>query len=104
MIKQASVRQIRQGERTRKDGYVVITMCFYPRGLKKALRDDGAGKVFWNVPAQHECVIDRADLRSGEIADGADGAGEQKAGEKNADQSAGAVAVGGVCHACTISI
>jgi len=40
MIKQASVRQIRQGERTRKDGYVVITMCFYPRGIKKALRDE----------------------------------------------------------------
>lgn len=39
-IKQASVRQVRNGEVTRDDGYIVIAMCFYPRGLRKELRDE----------------------------------------------------------------
>jgi uncharacterized protein YeaO (DUF488 family) len=40
MLKQASVRQIRKGEVGRKDGFIAITMCFYPRGLRKELRDE----------------------------------------------------------------
>ncbi len=39
MLKQASVRQIRSKEISRKDGYIAITMHFYPRGLSKDLRD-----------------------------------------------------------------
>ena len=39
-FKQASVQQIRSGQITREHGYIVITMCFYPRGLKKELRDE----------------------------------------------------------------
>jgi uncharacterized protein YeaO (DUF488 family) len=40
MLQQASVRQIRSGEITRQQGRVVIAMCFYPRGLRKELRDE----------------------------------------------------------------
>lgn len=40
MLKQASVRQLRSGEISRDDGFIAITMRFYPRGLKKDLRDD----------------------------------------------------------------
>jgi uncharacterized protein YeaO (DUF488 family) len=45
MIKQASVHQLRSGELTRKDGYIVVTMCFYPRGLSKDLRDEYHGSL-----------------------------------------------------------
>lgn len=40
MLKQASVHQLRTGEVTRKDGRIVVAMCFYPRGLRKELRDE----------------------------------------------------------------
>jgi uncharacterized protein YeaO (DUF488 family) len=40
MLKQGSVSDIRTGKLTRSDGYIVIAMCFYPRGLKKILRDE----------------------------------------------------------------
>jgi uncharacterized protein YeaO (DUF488 family) len=40
VLKQGSVKQIRTGEITRGSGYVAITMCFYPRGLRKELRDE----------------------------------------------------------------
>ncbi len=40
MLKQASVTQIRKQELTRRDGYLVVAMCFYPRGLKKELFDE----------------------------------------------------------------
>lgn len=40
MLLQASVSQVRKREITRKQGYIVITMCFYPRGLRKTLRDE----------------------------------------------------------------
>ncbi|MES3039001.1 MAG: DUF488 family protein [Bdellovibrionota bacterium] len=40
MIKQGSVKQIRTGEISRNDGYIIITMCHYPRGLKKGLKDE----------------------------------------------------------------
>jgi uncharacterized protein YeaO (DUF488 family) len=40
MLKQASVQQLRSGELTREKGYIVISMCFYPRGLKKELKDE----------------------------------------------------------------
>jgi len=45
MLKQASVSQIRHGEVARRDGYVVITMRFYPRGLRKELRDEYIGEL-----------------------------------------------------------
>lgn len=45
MIKQASVKAIRDGEITRENGYVVIAMCFYPRGLRKDLRDEYRGDL-----------------------------------------------------------
>lgn len=45
MLRQASVGQIRRGEITRKQGYIVITMCFYPRGLRKELRDEYRGDL-----------------------------------------------------------
>jgi uncharacterized protein YeaO (DUF488 family) len=45
MLRQASVSQIRKGEITRDDGYVVITMRFYPRGLRKELRDEYRGEL-----------------------------------------------------------
>jgi uncharacterized protein YeaO (DUF488 family) len=40
MLKQGSVSQLRSGELSRKDGYIVVAMRFYPRGLKKELRDE----------------------------------------------------------------
>lgn len=40
MLKQASVSQIRSGALSRRDGYLAIAMCFYPRGLLKELRDE----------------------------------------------------------------
>ncbi len=40
MLKQASINQIRSGALTRENGYIVISMCFYPRGLKKELKDE----------------------------------------------------------------
>ncbi len=40
MLRQASVAQLRDGEISRRDGYVALTMRFYPRGLKKGLRDE----------------------------------------------------------------
>lgn len=40
MLTQASVAQLRSGEVSRKDGYIVVAMCFYPRGLKKDLMDE----------------------------------------------------------------
>ena len=40
MLRQASVGQLRRGEIARKDGTIVITMRFYPRGLRKELRDE----------------------------------------------------------------
>lgn len=40
MLKQASIKQIQKGEVSREKGYVVATMAFYPRGLKKELLDE----------------------------------------------------------------
>lgn len=40
MLKQASISEIRSGKISRKDGYIVAGMCFYPRGLKKELLDE----------------------------------------------------------------
>ncbi len=40
MLKQASIAQIRRQEITREDGYIVIAMCLYPRGLKREWRDE----------------------------------------------------------------
>jgi uncharacterized protein YeaO (DUF488 family) len=40
MLKQASIRQIQKMELTRQQGYLVATMCFYPRGLRKELLDE----------------------------------------------------------------
>lgn len=40
MLKQGSVSQLRRGELTKADGYLVIAMAFYPRGLKKDLWDE----------------------------------------------------------------
>lgn len=40
MLKQASIGQIRSGEISRDDGYLVACMAFYPRGLKKELLDE----------------------------------------------------------------
>lgn len=40
MLKQASVSQVRKQELTKNDGYLVIAMRFYPRGLKKELWDE----------------------------------------------------------------
>lgn len=40
MLKQASISEIRSGKISRKDGYLVAAMCFYPRGLKKELLDE----------------------------------------------------------------
>ena len=39
-MKQASVGQLRRDEVGRQDGYVVVCMAFYPRGLKKDLMDE----------------------------------------------------------------
>src|SRR4051812_7343595 len=40
MLKQGTVTQLRKGELSRKDGFIAITMRFYPRGLKRELRDE----------------------------------------------------------------
>lgn len=40
MLKQASIKQIQSGEINRQKGYIVATMAFYPRGLKKELLDE----------------------------------------------------------------
>lgn len=40
MLKQASIDQIRSGEISRDQGYVIVAMCFYPRGLRKDLMDE----------------------------------------------------------------
>jgi len=40
VLKQGSVHQIRSGKLSRKDGYIAVTMCFYPRGLRKELLDE----------------------------------------------------------------
>lgn len=40
MLKQASAKQIRTGEVGRRHGHIAIAMCFYPRGLRKELRDE----------------------------------------------------------------
>ncbi len=39
-LKQASVAQVKNGEIPRDNAHIVITMRFYPRFLKKELRDD----------------------------------------------------------------
>ena len=40
MLRQSSVNQIRAGQINRSHGYIVICMCFYPRGLRQDLRDE----------------------------------------------------------------
>lgn len=40
MLKQGSISQLRTGELNRQNGYIVIAMAFYPRGLKKELADE----------------------------------------------------------------
>ncbi len=45
MIAQASVAQIRRGEISPSDGYVVIAMCFFPRGLKRELRNESRSNL-----------------------------------------------------------
>jgi uncharacterized protein YeaO (DUF488 family) len=40
VLKQASVPEIFHRKITRRDGYIVIAMRFYPRGLRKALRNE----------------------------------------------------------------
>lgn len=40
MLKQASVGQIRSGEISRENGYLVLGMAHYPRGLKSDLTDE----------------------------------------------------------------
>ena len=40
MLKQASLAQVRKKELPREGSHIVITMRFYPRFLKKALRDE----------------------------------------------------------------
>jgi uncharacterized protein YeaO (DUF488 family) len=40
MLKQGAVAQIKNSTITRNDGYLVVTMRFYPRFLKKELRDE----------------------------------------------------------------
>jgi uncharacterized protein YeaO (DUF488 family) len=40
MLQQVSIAEIRQGKVARKDGYLVATMCYYPRGLRRALLDE----------------------------------------------------------------
>jgi uncharacterized protein YeaO (DUF488 family) len=39
VLKQASVGQLRRGEITKKDGYIAVVMCHYPRGLPTGARD-----------------------------------------------------------------
>lgn len=45
MIEQASVGQLRRGELTRRHGHIAITMRYYPRGLRKELRDEYLGSL-----------------------------------------------------------
>lgn len=40
MIKQDSVKKVRGGILTRKDGYLIAAMCIYPRALPKPLLDE----------------------------------------------------------------
>lgn len=40
MLKQASVQQVRDQELPRENTFIVICMCFYPRGIKKEWRDE----------------------------------------------------------------
>lgn len=40
MLKQAAIPDIRSGKITRKDGYLVACMAYYPRGMKKTLIDE----------------------------------------------------------------
>lgn len=40
MLQQASLSQIRKGAITRKNGHIVVTMCWYPRGLRREVRDE----------------------------------------------------------------
>ena len=39
-IRQASVSDLRKGNITRENAYVVVAMCFHPRGLSADLRDE----------------------------------------------------------------
>ena len=43
MLQQCSVERLRHGLVTRRDGRIVIAMRYYPRGLKKELRDEYDG-------------------------------------------------------------
>jgi uncharacterized protein YeaO (DUF488 family) len=45
MIKQGSVAEIRRKELTTQDGFIVIAMCFYPRGLRRELRNEYCGDL-----------------------------------------------------------
>jgi uncharacterized protein YeaO (DUF488 family) len=40
MLLQASVDQVRKQEIPRENSLIIITMCYYPRGIKKEWRDD----------------------------------------------------------------
>jgi len=40
MLKQAAVKEVKRGTLSRDDGYIVITMRYYPRFLRKELRDE----------------------------------------------------------------
>lgn len=40
MLLQGSVGDLRSGKLSRKDGYIVVAMAFYPRGMEKTLRDE----------------------------------------------------------------
>lgn len=39
LLEQASVSQIRREEPGRRDGYIAVVMCHYPRGLRTEARD-----------------------------------------------------------------
>jgi uncharacterized protein YeaO (DUF488 family) len=40
VLKQGSVADIKRGSLSRSDGYIVVSMRFYPRFLRKELRDE----------------------------------------------------------------
>lgn len=40
MLRQGSISQLRSGEISREHGYLVIAMCFYPRGIRREIRDE----------------------------------------------------------------
>ena len=40
MLKKGSIEQLRAGELIRAQGYIVLPMCHYPRGLSKKLIDE----------------------------------------------------------------